>query len=496
VSEILNPDGSPVSFGNIDVSAVGLGGTVEVLYPGGKQMRSVEEATEALLGGLKDANIIEQFTVAISEPQEHPGYLGENMRRNGNAPPSPQLTVSLPDPGPEFGQIILACDEDGVLHWHAANEAAPLEGMRGGARRIYTIPARVPKETTEGKRGLIGAVGKKLLKVLVFEVMDRVFGGIGNHFVSKYELRHMPHRLRLFAAGNYRTEEVGNLQAQDVERLAEGRALLFIHGTASRTHKAFAQLPLSFVEKLVARYDGRVFAFDHPTLSVTPAANVRWFVEAISSLPQGRALDVDIIAHSRGGLVARMMCEQIQAHDLNLDRLSVRNLAMVATPNAGTPLADRGHIDAFLDTMTNLFEFLPDNPATNTLDILFALVKQVALGALGGLDGLAAMDPQGEFLCSVLNQASQVHADYHAIGADFEPAPNSPLARYVRDYLTDLIFLGQPNDLVVPTEGVFSHNGATRFPIHDHLSLAKNEAVDHSGYWTNAAALSALDRWL
>jgi hypothetical protein len=493
MSEILHPDGSIVSIGNVDVSAVGLGGIVDVLYPGNPETRSIEDATAMLLNGFKEANITEQLTVAISDSQEYPVDLRGMQQRRSGGPTEQGITVSLPDPGSDFGQIILSCDEDGVLRWHIANEIASNDKSRGGGRRTYTIPARVPKESAEGSRGLIAAVGKKLLKVLIFELMDKTCGAIGDYFVSRYEQRHAPHRLRSFTANNYRSREVDDLLPEDLLPLTEGRALLFIHGTASRAHKAFAMLPDGFVRKLISQYDGRVFAFDHPTLSVTPTDNVNWLAGQINTLPGGKTLDIDIIAHSRGGLVGRLMCERPAGTNFNLGRLNVHNLTMVATPNAGTPLADCKHLDTFLNTMTNLLEFIPSNPATDTLNVILALVKQAAVGAMGGLDGLTAMDPQGSFLRTQLNRPSQVSTVYHAIGADFEPAPNSPLGRFARDYLTDLVFLGQPNDLVVPTDGVFAQNGATPFPIQDHLSLGASEAVDHSGYWTNDAVLDVLN---
>jgi pimeloyl-ACP methyl ester carboxylesterase len=255
-------------------------------------------------------------------------------------------------------------------------------------------------------------------------------------------------------------------------------------------------LPRDFVSALVERYQGRVFALDHPTLSVTPIENVRWLATMLKALPPGQRLDLDVIAHSRGGLVGRVMCERPSDAGLDPGRLQVRTLVMIATPNAGTPLADRKHIGAFIDTLTNILEFIPDNPATDTLDVLLALLKQVAIGVTGGLEGLKSMDPGSEFLRQLLNQPSAVSTFYRAMTANYEPGPNTPLGRYARDFLTDLVFGGTENDLVVPTHGVFARNGATPFPIPNPLRLEATEMVDHSGFWNNSAALEALHEWL
>ena len=82
--------------------------------------------------------------------------------------------------------------------------------------------------------------------------------------------------------------------------------------------------------------------------------------------------------------------------------LSVGRLVMVATPNAGTALADVKNLEHLLIRFTNLLQFVPDNGVTDVLDILLAVIKQVAAGVAEGLDGLMAMNPQGRFLAIVV----------------------------------------------------------------------------------------------
>lgn len=497
MSEILSPDGTQVSIAGVDVSAVGLGGAVEVHLPGGAGMRAAEDTQPILIGALNRGAFIEQLTVEISEPRAYIEFLGGGGQVRGASGIAPEISVTVPGPGSGFGQVLLACDEDGVLAWHLPVDVAPSEVVtRAAERRTYRLPGHVVEASSTGKRGLIGALGKKLLKILVFELADRALGAAGNYFVSRYEQARMSHRLRAITTEDYQKGDAADLDTKGLRALCSGRALLFIHGTASRIHKAFGLLPHDFVSALVKRYVGRVFALDHPTLSVTPMENVRWLADTIARLPASHALDIDVIAHSRGGLVGRVMCERPSDAALDPARLKVRNLVMVATPNAGTPLADSKHLGTFIDTFTNLLEFLPDNPATDTLDVVLALLKQVAIGAMGGLDGLKSMEPQGEFLRKLLNQSSVVTANYCAIAANYEPGPNTPLGRYARDFLTDLIFEGAENDLVVPTEGVSSENGATPFPIPSSLRLEAAEMIDHSGFWDKPVALDALNRWL
>ena len=99
------------------------------------------------------------------------------------------------------------------------------------------------------------------------------------------------------------------LNAGDWARLGAGRALLFVHGTFSSCD-AFHDLPPAVMEELSARYGGRLFAFDHPTLSDDPAANAEYL---LAQLPAGTSLTVDIVCHSRGGLVAREIAPETPA---------------------------------------------------------------------------------------------------------------------------------------------------------------------------------------
>ena len=117
----------------------------------------------------------------------------------------------------------------------------------------------------------------------------------------------------------------------DWATLREGRALLLVHGTFSTAHGGFGSLPKETMAALHAAYDGRVAAFEHHSISVTPKENADLLAGLV---PDGTALEVDLVTHSRGGLVGREIAGASRA-------LDVAGLVMVASPNAGTVLADR-----------------------------------------------------------------------------------------------------------------------------------------------------------
>ncbi|MGW5053048.1 esterase/lipase family protein [Actinokineospora sp. NPDC004072] len=459
MAERLRPDGALVRVGDVTVVSPGMTGQVAVHLPGAPELRGGERPL--LADALDRADYDTQLTVEVTTPDE-----GE-------------LVVEVPGPGTGLGQLVLAADEDGLLRWHLPVEAADSQD-RGGDRRTYRIPvAAVPPGS--GERGLIGALGSKLLKVLVFPLVDPVLGRVGDFFARRWEQRNRPEGLVGMTAG-----------VPGWSTLAEGPALLFLHGTGSSTRTGFAGLPTSLLGDLHTRYGGRVFAYDHHTLSVDPLANARAFAALV---PESARLRLDVVAHSRGGLVGRALCELGAEFGLTPDRLAVRTLVMVGTPNAGTALADPEHLGSWMDRLTNWLQLVPDNGVTDVIDMVLTVLKQLAVGAFRGLDGLMSMNPSGEFL-GKLNAGGPVEAAYHAIAADYEPPPGSPLARGLRNGLMDAVFGAAPNDLVVPTEGVHAANGAAAFPLPEPEVFDSGHGVDHLTYWSQPRVHAALDRWL
>jgi hypothetical protein len=191
--------------------------------------------------------------------------------------------------------------------------------------------------------------------------------------------------------------------------------------------------------------------------------------------------------------VARVLAEQPGA--AGLTGVTVRRVVMVATPNAGTVLTDFERLGDLVDIVTNLLDVAPDIGVTDVLSLVIGVVKQLAVGALSGLDGLTAMQPDGEYL-RWLNQPGRNTAAYFAVASDYDPPPGTRLGRLARTHLINTTFLGAANDLMVPAEGVYAPNGATPFPIASPLTLKDVQSVDHSGYWASPGVLAQLMEWL
>ncbi len=238
-------------------------------------------------------------------------------------------------------------------------------------------------------------------------------------------------------------------------------------------------------------YDGRVFAFDHFTLSEDPRQNVEWFAQ---HLPDGISLDLDVVTHSRGGLVGRVLAEKESEISLGSTTVNIRKLVFVAAPNAGTVLTDAKYLGDLIDTYTNLLNFLPDTGVIEVLEGVVTVMKQLAIGTVKGLDGLQAMRPGGPFLKDWLNIGPRDDKRYFAVGSNYE-ASGLELAAF-RDRLTDYVFGQVENDLIVPTAGVYDRNGSERFPIKERHVFTGADGVAHTRFFANEVARKKILGWL
>jgi hypothetical protein len=488
----LNPDGLAVEPApGIVLRTPGLRGEVVVHVAGSDGTRGAEETREELLAALAHNEMEEDLTLEIREPRETSA--SEGSRAAGG---DDNMTVEVPDPGGGWAQVVLYESEDGVLSWHLPVERNAGTTTRGSGTLTYSLPRTVAVDEDQegGQRGLLGAVGSKIIKALTFRLVRAGARWAGQEFGRQIESRFKKHALVRFAPDCYADPHPQRLTDPEVGALGGGRALLLVHGTFSTAYGAFHRLPPELLAALYDRYDGRVFAFDHPTVATSPVENVAALADLLNgfSLPP---LEVDVLSHSRGGLVGRVLTEQAALGRLD-GRLAVRNLVMVATPNAGTSLADMEHLEHLLNRITTLLQLVPDNGVTDALDVILAVLKQVAAGLFSGLDGLMSMNPNGPFLTKTLNRPGHTAATYFAAAADYDPPGGSKLTRIARDGLTDVVFGPADNDLVVPTQGAFTVAGAGTFPIADPLLFDGPAGVDHGGYWSRTELADRLTTWL
>ena len=182
-----------------------------------------------------------------------------------------------------------------------------------------------------------------------------------------------------------------------------------------------------------------MYALNHLTVGLAPGDNVK------ELLPLVAGARVDVVTHSRGGLVLRALTAQRAAP-------AIGRAFLAASPSEGTPLAAPARWDELAAWIANLAEALPSGALAFGLDFAAEALVWIARRAGGALPGLAAMDPAGAFLAD-LNARPPGSAAFAAALADF--TPKGSLAKRLLDAGADAIFR-MPNDLVVPTEGGLS----------------------------------------
>lgn len=496
---ILDGSARPVELApGYRLQAPGLVGAAEIapVRQPGVRARASELSTAALDEAFDATDVRELQTITV-DAAPAPSAADRQVRTTrGEA----GLVLEVPDLGETVGQVVLAIDESGVVTWHYPEDGAgalrtPAVRGAGGVRRFVIRAANVPAAPGDDPttRSLATIVGRKVLKVLVYPLVDTVLQHSARYFARKWEEQHRPYSLRWFRPENYRDPAGPPLVDADWDVLGRGRALLFLHGTFSRSFSAFHGLSPDAMGELSARYEGRVFAFDHYTMSHDPERNL---VELLDRLPVSVQLQLDVVSHSRGGLVARALAGETSSGPI--PRVRVERSVFVAAPNHGTALADARHLSELIDRYTTILNLIPPGPhevVTDVLEAIITAVKMVGSAALDGLPGLGAMAPDGAYLAR-LNTGVPVGASYYGIAADYEPTGG--LKGFVIDGIADRVFGRSANDLVVPTEGVYAGSDDPAFPIPTDrlLQIGRPEAVGHTRYFGHPATASALLEWL
>lgn len=503
-SSRLTGSAQAVSLGEgYALRAPGLRGEATLLPPADATTRSRATAPDPGMAALDEAlraqHVDEVKRIDLSV-QPAPGAAADVTLRSGGGRANVELQV--PDLGDEVGQLVLSIDDAGAVRWHLPEpDVGGTAASRGaGGSKRFLIPATVVSgstgESSATSRSIFGAAARRLLKVLVYPITDPIIGKLSELFASHWESTHRPYGLRSLTPDNYQNPDVPQLDTAAITAMAaQGPILLFVHGTFSTAHAAFGGLPRETMQQLHARYGQRVVAFNHPSLSAAPEDNVRWLLDHLPATPMA----VDVICHSRGGLVARVLAERLTAFALDASHVQVGRVAFVGVPNQGTALADADHMVSMIDRLTTALTLFPTGPVTETLEAMLTVLKMISHGFLKGLPGIAGMQPGGAFL-SKLNTSSTTATQYFGMTSNYEPTDSGlrGLVSGAADGAIDQVFENAQNDLVVPTDGVWDSNGATGFPLQTaHLLVLKPaDGVMHTSYFPHQAVSQRLLQWM
>ena len=264
----------------------------------------------------------------------------------------------------------------------------------------------------------------------------------------------------------------GSWQNPGVKPISKGRLLLFIHGTFSKNEMFLEELGKSDEGKLLLKkiqnkknYD-QVLGFDHSTLTLSPVLNAM----DLANIFQDSKADVDVICHSRGGLVTRWWLETY-SHGQGTTRA-----VMVGSPLAGTSLAAAPRLRAAVNLLTNVARVLEKGAALASTSFPFFTVITGLLKVLGSIGSIVGKTPVFDAAVALipglasqamvsnneelnrLNRTGTASPHYFAVRSDFQPTdPGWEFWKYftqvgdrVKDWAADLVF-EKPNDLVVDT---------------------------------------------
>lgn len=265
----------------------------------------------------------------------------------------------------------------------------------------------------------------------------------------------------------------GKWQNPGAKPVKDGHILLFIHGTFSKNEMYLEELAQSREGKdLLKKIQGKshyrqVLAFDHATLALSPVLNAmdlaRIFVDCKA--------DIDVVCHSRGGLVARWWLERYDSRARGSSRA-----VLVGSPLAGTSLAAAPRLRAAVNLLTNVARVLEKagglaSTAFPIFTVITGLLRVIAsagtiasktpifdaaVALIPGLLGQAMVSNNEEL--NRLNQECASAPKYFAVRSDFKPeAPGWEFWKYfvnigerATDWGADLVF-EKANDLVVDT---------------------------------------------
>jgi hypothetical protein len=447
-----------------------------------------------------------------------------------SSPPSTRtaMAVLALDLAPGEDAVVLL-EQDGLYSWHFAtrSEDAPPSRGRGIAsaaarRRVgfdlsfnATPPAGVPR-----RRGLIAdfVIGKA--RAIILKFVARVAVDQVTHLLERSVRRGLVVMNSDDPAAWPCVEDASRLELPE-DRPA--RLLLFVHGTFSSTMGSFGSLAVTpwgreFLAAARANYDA-VIGFDHATLGDDPLLNARDLLRRLEARSWPHRPIFDAISYSRGGIVLRSLLENLLPSSPWLSQ--VERAVFVGAVNAGTLLAKPDNWHTLIDVYTNLaagacraVALFPQATIAATLlrellQSVGAFARHLATHAVaeGGIPGLAAMDPGGDFIRQLNStqpgQPTPEDSQYFAVTSQFSPALIPSDARDIPRQLilalsSGLVdqLMGEGNDLVVNTASMTSIDSQAGDFIKDHLGFGANGVVYHTNYFLQPQTTAALTRWL
>ncbi len=377
----------------------------------------------------------------------------------------------------KVARLQLVMDEDGVLDWEEAASVIPglarrrrgLNANSSDGAQLVEFPKLEPSKVTE--------------------------------FLSKQDDRMTPKRgLRAFDSVS------GKLVPMKVPQT--GKILLMVHGTFSNSDNVIQSFlntkhGKEFLNSCIERYGKNIFFFDHPTISVGPIFNA---IDLNRELG-GTTAEIDIIAHSRGGLVTRWWCEACDPNGVRC-----KNAILVGSPLAGTGLAAPPNIRKTLRLLTNYGHALSLAASTASMAVPVVAVVNTLLQVITSFTSVAASTPIADSVMAMIPglfgqsrvgnnpELLRLHLmqgkseRYAAVQSNFESEEigwrfwKIFSGQRILDNATDIVFEG-PNDMVVDTPSMTYLGERLLIAKERTHDFGKSSSVHHVNYFDHLATI-------
>ena len=288
--------------------------------------------------------------------------------------------------------------------------------------------------------------------------------------------------------------------------------LVIVHGTASCADHIVSEIQKAegggeFLAAATNKYSA-VLAFEHPTLSTSPVLNALDLSAALA--PYGKC-PVDIICHSRGGLVASWWMYVVDG----LAR--TKRCVFVGSPLRGTNLANPARLRSSLHLLASYGRALGDTVSAAGILALPMTILRVASSVVDFtakvplLDAALAMIPGLSAQSATTNNqemdrlnARKLPGDaapkHFYIRANFESTnegwkfwryfTNKPTLRLI-DAAVDTFVFPADNDLVVDTDFMWDSMKGEEFQFPSDGGV-----VHHTNYFEQKQTIERIREWL
>lgn len=324
-----------------------------------------------------------------------------------------------------------------------------------------------------------------------------------------------------------------DISAQALADPASKPLLVFVHGTGSSSLGSFGELRKgegNVWAALEQKFGDRIYAFEHRTLSESPIQNA---IQLVKALPVGA--HVSLVSHSRGGLVADLVCLESVGADLiaryafDLEgtgappdprvnvlaelndahaeqrkeladlakalaekQLVIERYVRTASPANGTKLAS-GNFDVFLSGLLSLIGAVPFLFGSPFYGAFKRVVVEIAKNRTDPhlVPGIEAMLPDSPMARLLRDAKPAPGIKMAVIAGDIE---GGNLLKRLGVLLTDfLLFDNTDNDLVVDTKAMLAGIAPT---LQARVLFDRGADVSHFKYFVNHDTRSAMRSWL